>query len=431
MSKYLIILVMTSFLFAAQESPQKVTLEDAKKYAISHNFEVISLRRALDEAEAKEARSRSPYFPKLGVAGGADNQLIATGNVTAAIAYVYFDYNLFNGFSDLYKNQIASQEKEKAQIKLKRSEFRVGLEVERTFHLYVFKKSVIKLKEEALKWNEIHKKMAAQKKRAGLSSDSDVMEFDLKDAVLRSDLLLLNQELEEARTQLKKLLGEEIGSKIEPIGSLQHQHLKGNLNNLVKRIKNESEVVVTTAKDLSIANLESKVTTSKWLPKLDLEVSGGFLPWDLRQVPAGQAMIGGKLVLKYDIFSGFDNYYGQNEAEAKKLKLEAQLKDAILSAMVDTENAFRKIRTIQERVDLEEENEERAQKYYKSVMSEYKRGVKNSADLRVAADGLFEVSLKRESYKYEFLNSRIDLEKALGGPVEVELMHEEEPKKKS
>jgi outer membrane protein TolC len=421
-----LLLFLATSLSAAQEPLEKVTLENAKKYAVSHNFEVISLRRALEEAQAKEGRSRSPYFPKLGVAGGADTQLTANGNSNAAIAFGYLEYNIFNGFSDHYRNQIASLEKEKAEIKLKRTEFKVGLEVERVFHLYIFKKTVLKLKNEALKLNETHKKMAAQKMRSGLSSSSDVMEFDLKDAVLRSDLLLLQQELEETRTLLRKLLGEEVGSKIEPVGTLQHQHLKGSLNDLVKRIRNESEPVLIAAKDLSIANFESKVSTSKWLPKVDVEVAAGYLPWDLRQVPSGQAQIGGKVVLKYDIFSGFDNYFQQNETTANRAKLEALLKEAILSAMSDTENAFRKIRTIQARVDLEQENEQRAKKYYGSVMSEYKRGVKNSADLRVAADSLFDVSVKGESFKYEFLSSRIELERALGGPVEIEIHAGEE-----
>ena len=407
----------------AAEEPKKVGLDDAKKYAIQHNFEVLSLRQALEEARARQGRAGSAYFPKLGIAGGADTQ-ISNINENAAIGYLYGDYNLFNGFGDSYRTQIAALEEEKAEIRLKRAEFRVGLEVERAFHLYLYKKSTIELKREAIKLNETHKKMASTRKRSGLAADSDVMEFDLKDATLRSDLLLLDQEIEETRTVLKKLLGEEVGSKIEPIGSLQHQHMKGNLNDLVKRIKDESEPVLIGAKDIAISSLETKSAQSKWLPKLDLEVAAGYLPWDMRQLPSGSAQLSGKLVARIDLFSGFETLYERREAEAKRLRQEAELKTAILSAMTDTENAYRRISTIQARVDLEEENESRAKKYYASVMNEYRRGVKNSADLRVAADGLFEVSLKRESFKFEFLNSRLDLEGALGGKVETEVIED-------
>jgi outer membrane protein TolC len=300
----------------------------------------------------------------------------------------------------------------------------VGLEVERAFHLYLFKKTTIDLKRKAIQLNETHKKMAINKRRSGLAAESDVTEFDLKDATLRSDLLLLEQENEEARVTLKRLLGEEIGSNIEPVGDLQHQHLKGNLLDLVKRIKNESEPVLLGAKDVLISNLETKAAQSKWLPKVDVEIAAGYLPWDLRQVDAGTAMVGGKIVAKLDLFSGFDTMYERKENEAKKLRQEAELKNSLLLAMTDTENAYRKISTIQARVDLEQENESRSQKYYAAVMNEYRRGIKNSADLKVAADGLFEASLKREAFKFDFLNSRIDLERALGGKVEIETIQE-------
>lgn len=405
-----------------EEAPMRVGLEEAQKYAIQHNYEVFSLRKALEDMNAGQGRARSSYFPKLGIAGGADSEMTSQGNQNGAIGYLYGSYNLFNGFEDSYRSRIANLEAEKAEIRLKRAEFRVGLEVERAFHLYLYKKSGIELKKEGIKLNDTHKKMAAHKRASGLASESDVMEFDLKEATLRSDLLFLEQEVEEARNALRKLLGEEVGSKIEPVGALQHQHLTITLNELIKRIKDESEPVLLASRDLSVAALEVKVGYSKWLPKLDFEIAAGYLPWDLRQVPAGQAMVGGKLVVRIELFSGFDTLYERRELLAKQARLEAELKSAILTTITETQNAFRRISTIQSRVDLEEQNEDRARKYYASVMNEYRRGVKNSADLRVAADGIFEANLKREAFKFDFLNSRIDLEKTLGGKVETEVV---------
>lgn len=410
------------------EEMKKVGLEDAKSYAIKHNFEVLALRRAVEEAEAGVGRARSKFFPTLGVAGGGDTVFSSTETEGAPVGYLYSNFNLFNGFEDMYRSNMASIEVEKANAKLSRAEFRVGLDVEKTFHLYLFKKRSMDLKRDAIKTNESHKKMAAQKRASGMASDSDIMEFDLKDALLKSDLLLLEQELEEARTSLKKLLGEEIGSKIEPVGNLQHQHLKGQLMDHIRKIKTDSEAVVVATKELAIASLETKAARSRWLPKLDLEIVAGYLPWDLRTVAGGTSMVGGKLIAKFDLFTGFDTVYERREQAAKELRLENQLKGAILNAISETENAYRKISTIQARVDLEEQNEQRAKKYYASIISEYRRGIKNSADLRVAADGIYEASLKGEGFKYEFLSQRIELERALGGAVPTETISEHEEK---
>ena len=81
------------------------------------------------------------------------------------------------------------------------------------------------------------------------------------------------------------------------------------------------------------------------------------------------------------------------------------------------------------RVHLEAENEARTKKYYKFVFSEYRRGVKNSADVKSAASGLFETSLRKEQFKFEFLSRRLELERALGGPVEYQVASEFVPHK--
>jgi len=425
MNGFLTFFLLVPVLFAAQThaaESTKVGLAEAKKFAVEHNFEVMASRNGLEEARARLGRARSAYYPRFGVAGGADTMMTAAGNQPSAVAYLYGDMNLFNGFGDFSRTTVAALEVEKAEIRLKRAEFNVGLEVERAFHAYLFKKLQIVVKKEAIRVNEAHRGMVGLRRRSGMASESDAAEFDIKGSVLESDLLLLEQDQEEERTHLKRLLGEEVGSSMEPVGELQHQHLKGSLNDLAKRIKSESESVQVSSRDVAIAAAESKVARARWMPRLDAEIYAGYLPWDLRQVGPGAAMVGGKLVAKIDLFSGFDTLNERREAEAKRLRAEAGLKQSILTSLSEMENAYRRIITVQKRVDLEERNEERSARYYKAVMSEYRRGIKNSADLRVAADMLSEATLRHQQYKFEFLNGRLDLEKALGGPVETEVI---------
>lgn len=425
--KLLILLIFSQTVLAAPPpttTSSGFSLEQAKKHAIAHNFEVLALKSALDEAKAISRRVRSAYYPTLGVAGGADSEIYSTGDRAVSIGYLYGTYNLFNGFGDAYRSEVADLEYEKAKVKLERTEFRIGLDVEQVFHLYLFKKGALALREEALKLNDKHKKMALQRKASGMASDADLMEFDLKEALLKSDVLLLQQELESARAQLKRLLGEEVGAKIEPVGILQHQHLKGSLMDYVSRIKNESEPVLLSARSLQTATVESKMWRSKWLPRLDLEVKAGYLPL-VDRPPDGGASLSTMIVARIDLFSGFDTLAEKQQTEAKRMRSEAELKNSLLTAVTDMEIAFRKIKTIQTRVDLEEQNANRSDRYYKAVLREYTRGVKNSADLKVAADQVYDVHLRREGYKYDFLIEKLNLERALGGKVAVEIMQGE------
>lgn len=402
----------------------RVSLEDAKRFAIENNFEVRALRRRLEEVSAQSSRTNVPFFPKVGIAGGVDSQMTQKGNDAAPLGYLYGTYNVFSGFEDTYRSRAAGIETEKASIRLKQGELRVGLEVERQFHLHLFKKRSIEIKTQALELNEIHKGMARQRRGTGLGSEADVMEFDLRDALLRSDLAMLDQELEESRVNLRKLLGEEVGSGIEPVGSLQHRHLKGALADYIKRIPSESEIVTVASRDLAVAETESKIWRSRWLPRVELDVKAGYLPLDSRPQSGGVA-VSGQLLAKFDLFTGFDALWERKEREAKRVRSEFELKQGLLNAASQVETAFRKIKAIESRVHFEEQNQHRAKRYYDAVLSEYRRGVKNSADIKVAAEMLFDSTLRWEGYKYEFLNQQVELERVLGGRVEAEVIAEQ------
>lgn len=412
------LVLVPSLLSAAIENPQKLSLDEAKKFAIGHNFEVQAQERALEEARAKAGRSRASFYPTLSIIGGADTVTTLTSKNTAPVGYVQGTYNLFSGFQHLALRDIADTQADIAEIKLTQTKFRTGLEVEKAFHAYLFKKGLIGLKKDALDLNETHKKMAKQRRAAGLSVDSDVVEFDLRESILQSDVLLYEQELEEARTSLRRLLGEEVGGAVEPSGALQHQHLRGTLMDYVNRIRNESESVRIATREMEIAVAQSRVWRSRWLPTIDLEARVGYIDYNYRpQADAGFSYAAG-IFAKFDLFTGFDSLYEKREQTARQLRTEAELKNQILQAVSQTEVAFRHIKTIEARVHLEAQNHARAAKYYKLTVSEYKRGMKNSMDVKLAAENLYDVAVREETYKFDFLSQRIELEKALGGPVD-------------
>lgn len=405
------------------EANSKMTLGEAKRFAVEHNFEVSSLAKALDEAKAQRARATARYLPTIGIAGGVDSE-ITRDKETAGVGYLYGNVNLFRGFEDSYKASIGDLEVDKANIRLTQAKFRVELEVEQQFSRYLFTSFAIDLKKKAWDLNESQKKLALKRQDSGLVVDSDLMEFDLRDSLLQSDIASLEQELEAARVNLKLLLGEEIGNKIEPSGKLEHWHLKESLADLLKRLLEQSEPVLLSRKDLAISEYESKFAGSKWMPEINVETKAGYLPLDERPKDGGTALRG-MVLAKFDIFSGFDTVNQRREGEAKRLKQEAQLKNVTLTHSSEVETLFRKIKAVEARVHLEEQNEARAKKYHAAVIKEYKRGVRNSADVRLAAELLFDSGLRRENFKYEFLTHKLELERILGGPISVEGMPED------
>lgn len=402
-----------------EEETVRFSLEDAKSYAVKNNNEVKSFRHAVEEARARSGRATIPFFPNIGVASGVNTLTSSVSNDAAPVAYVYGTYNVFNGYQDTYKKSILELESEKKEIELQQKELLVGLEVEKYFHDSLYEKAAIGIKKNAIEVNKKLQTIASKRRQAGLGSEADSMEFELRESILEADLVLLEQKLEEARIGLRKTLGHEIGSKIEPVGELQHQHLIGDLMSHLNRIKDANPTLRISGHEVAISDFQAKNWRSKWLPKIDMEARAGYLELDLRPADKGTS-VSFLLIAKMDLFSGYEASWERREGFARKLKSEEELKGKAVILVSEVERYYRRLKTIEKSVDLEEQNEIRAKKYYETILKEYHSGIKNSQDVKVAAEMLSEVSLRRVRYKYEFLMERIEMEKILGSKIAVE-----------
>jgi outer membrane protein TolC len=86
-------------------------------------------------------------------------------------------------------------------------------------------------------------------------------------------------------------------------------------------------------------------------------------------------------------------------------------KQTLLSAMAEVEASFRKLQSITQRVDLEGKNEGRAERLYKSTLSEFNRGIKNGGDLKASESSWLEAKMRRAELKSEFIKTKIYVEK--------------------
>jgi len=409
-----------------QPSPTKIGIEEAKKFAVNNNYRVKSFLRKVDAFKASKSRSNSSFYPKIGIAGGARQEISGPQSDTTPVVYAYGNINLFNGFRDSYNSQIAELMTEKSWIELERIKFLVELDVEEQFHRFLYFRDLINVQNEALSLNGNHQRLVKKTQSTGMASNTDVMEFDLKESALRSDMIALNQGLETARINLKRLLGEEIGSKIEPVGKLQHQHIEGELMTYLSNIKKHSIPIKLASKEHAVAVVNAKKWRSKWMPTIDFEAQAGMLDQDVTPEDGNRSTssVSFQLVAKLELFSGMEAYWQRRETEALTGSSVSELKNEILTSISEMEQSYRELKSIEYKVDLESGNLPTRQKYYESVLNEYKRGFKNSADLSSASDGLFGAKSRQLDYKFDFLKQRLAFEKSYGAPIKVTIVKE-------
>lgn len=406
-----------------KDSAKKMSLSDITEYAVSNNLFVRAKQKELDAARGEVTSSRSVYFPTLGVAGGYDQKTKPSGTDNANVGYVYSNWNLFNGFRDYHEVEAATLKAEKLETELEIEKFKVALEVEKTFHLFLYKQALAKVKERAISLNDGHLKFVQRSKSAGLSSTSDLMEFQIKASILESDKAMLEQEIEEARIRLKTLVGEEIAGGIQPVGDLQHQHLKGSLMTYIDQVKDKGTTIKLATKESQIAEEQAKKWKSGWLPRVDFEAQMGQLALD-DMTEKGKTHSKYLILAKFDLFNGFGSQAEYRTSVANRSKADLDLQGAILNSVATMEVKYRKLKTIEQRVDIEDKNKERSEAFYKAVLAEYRRGIKNAMDLSVASENLATTLERRIQYKYDFIAERLELEQALGTRVAVDVIQE-------
>lgn len=412
-------LLMNRPVFSADNA--ELVLEEAKKFAIENSPRVKSSRDNMLVLKAEKDLTNSAYYPRVGLVGGVSSYGDFQEDF-GPVAYGYLTYNLFNQFIDDRASKLADIDLERAKLLLAREEFLVGLDVEELFYTYVYYSELLSLQEKAIEQNNDHKALVSKTKKAGTSTETDVMEFRLKEAILRSDKELLKQRLQETRMRLKMLLGEKFGSDVTPAGVIQHQHLKGSLNSYLERVKTSGLSVKIASLDFKETQAKSTSWQSSWMPRVDLSVMAGRLP---SEIPGEREENNVSLLLtaNYELFSGFESREEKKKRDFQLSRDEHNLKQNLLSATTEMEIIFKRLVTIEKRVDLEAQGVNRTYTYYRLVSQEYLRGYKNSSDLASAADRYTESRRRKVQFMYEFLVEKIKLERTMGAEVDVEIVN--------
>jgi outer membrane protein TolC len=419
------IIMFGSKILAAETDakPQAITLAQAIGMALESNPEVAAAKSHLEERRANIGAMRSSFYPHLGIAGGTNSERTDESRANEPIAYVYASYNIFNGFKDAREVSISQIEAEKAELQFEQTKNQLRIDVEQSFNTYLFASEAIALRLQALETNRELAETAAKRRRAGAASEADVIEFELRESILRSELVSFEQDREDARLALTKAIGRP-DLVFEATGKLEHQHIKGSLVEYVSKLQEKSPFVQGSRKELVIAEERADQWQAGWFPKIDLEARSGKL--ELSDGPADSKRATEFLLLaKMDIFSGLESTYERRQGAALKILTENKYRSVLSGSEAEIKRHYSRIVAIQTSVDLEEKNVARARRYYQTVLREYNAGVKNSIDLKSAAEMVYETSLKKLRYRHAFIVEKGEMERLLGLAVDVEVIQED------
>lgn len=144
---------------------------------------------------------------------------------------------------------------------------------------------------------------------------------------------------------------------------------------------------------------------------MNLKATHGSL--GIRETPdSPESTLG--ITARWELFSGFESSNNRKVASAQLVKAKAELNSNRIIALSRAEQLKNQLKSISTRIDFEQKNQKQIEKFLKAVQEEYKRGFKNSNDLKSAFELVLDTQVNRAILRADYFQSRAELQELLG-----------------
>lgn len=357
------------------------------------NEEISGLQKQIESKQALEKTSISGYLPTLSATGSWKKNSLNTlsDSENGYSGYLEGRWNLFRGFKDRTMSRSYEVEVQILKNELEIKKRKVKLEVLKILSEMIELHQLKVLVREENSTNEIQKKMAQKKVKAGLTSQVDILEFELRESEISLEEKEINLRHEEAHQNFFKLTGQSLeDNDIEKISfsPISFFSISKSKSPIDQNPEFKKANLALLKSDLDIDEVRSD-----FYPSLDLIYDFGHItPTESDAFKFNETKYGVQLTIP--LFSGLDTSY-----KIKSISLLAQASQKNRNQVLNNINAdYEKLMSqLNEYSLVYKINSKKIlnnKKYYSLTLDEYRRGIKNSPDLIGATERLFTTQKK-------------------------------------
>lgn len=397
------IIFVSNFCFADHPNEGKQTIDQLIKEAETNNLELRQAEESIQSSEYLLKSLYGRYFPAFFIQSETLNTKLDSEKNSGTSFYGKSEWNLYNGGSHSAEIEKVKIAKDFQQKKLMFIKSKIHRDITRLYYEMLFVLESIALKERAISMNAEQMKMAIAKKNSGFTSEADVIEFELRESTLKSDLILLHQEREQKSRQLDVALSRKTDSgPIDFKGHLTHQEIHFDRDQSINNMTQNNLELAEIQTEIASSELDKKILSAELLPRLDIEAKFGKLSNE-EKIYQDNDNYSVMLKATIPIFSGLSSTNSQrallSNLAGKKMILEQKL----ISMVAELDMSLSQIKALHQRLAIEEKNLNRSEEYYKITLSEYKRGVKNSPDMVTASERLLDTRIRNLEYRRDLM----------------------------
>jgi outer membrane protein TolC len=408
----------------------EITLPEALALADQQSPGVQRAESLNKESHWRKVEAFSTFLPSLAASGTylAEKKYVVTdvtiGNSPAPVAIpaivptttltLTAQYPLFEGFAGTLRYNAAKAEERAAEKELGWSRFETGRQVALQFYRALASQTLKEVADQNVKLLEDHLRDVSAFKRAGVSTNYDVLQVDVQVTEARAEALNALDNVTISKGHLAELLGEPEAR--EPKGALPV--LKPELVNNLKLDSTEARPDLVALGE-RVQALETSATASSryWVPRVGLFGTYNYYNNrndSLTDTGAFRDAYQAGVSLNWNIFDGFTSTARAKQAEEKHVQLETSLQANRLKARQDFDVWKRKylynLSVYQSRLD----NIKKAKEAVRLASEGRKAGVRTSTDLLDAETALYRAQAGAINAQLGSIEALVNLELATG-----------------
>jgi outer membrane protein len=373
---------------------------------------------AAQAADAQLGQSQAPNYPKAEVDadGGYLKLPIQFPGQTLVIRNEAFlpqfkvSYDLLDFGRTRAAERGAREQLIAANFAFNRSIQDVVFSVEKAYYVLSAAKASVSAAESNLELARTSLSAIQERHQVGLATKPQILLAKQVEAQAVYDLESAKSMVHDAESMLFQAIGVAPDVAIS-IQNIENQNVPVNLGDDVEKLITDAiekrpdiavQIAAVRAGDAAIARAESE-----FYPEVGISGNYGQIIWSYT-VNGGhtqnlnQPFYGALLTLRWDLFTGFDRYYGVRSATAKRNEARSELKSLELDVVSTVWRAYYDFLSARKKCDASEALLEASQESYNSNLESHRHGLATITDLITAERDLM-------AARYTLVQTQADL----------------------
>jgi len=390
--------------------------DDLKTMITEKNERVLAAKKEMEGASTRTGHLGRTFLPTIQGSVGFESYRTngAAAGRSGPVGDVGANFNLFQGGRDSLEENARQAELRLAEAEHQKT---LGIELSKARKEYwqlLYLRESAQVFIEAIEMNNINLASAQKRASAGIATGIDRLEFEMNRNQLEQESARLQILLENTQRTLALALGLPAETEIQATEKIPFQQ-----DDRIMNVTLDSTHHPSVKSSMSLHEMESARADALkqwWLPSLDLYGTYSLYPYRDREFEALSDRYEGVVGLKLT-FKIFDGLVSSSEGSAARLRSEAQFARATLvgrESLSHFESLKKELKLLSNLVRGAEDNVQLSSKYLTGTLSEYKRGVKNSADVLMASQRFVELRKRFSELRRDYQSIRAELLSYLG-----------------